>query len=178
MATAETGEQIPADFDRIWRGILSSQHHDIYWIETTDLKRQALSWLEKAAEESTEVMRKAMGELARRVDTRWSRTPDTVLLFNSTPWARRSVERIPMSFEPCWARGVRLFDAERRPVDSQSIVRERWDDGSIRSLELLASPMVPGLGYKAFSAELSDQSTPRRPSRANAAPSKTRGCGS
>ena len=114
-------------------------------------------------------MRKAMGELARRVDTRWSRTPDTVLLFNSTPWARRSVERIPMSFEPCRARGVRLFDAERRPVDSQSIVRERWDDGSIRSLELLASPMVPGLGYKAFSAELSDQE--------HAAPAQAAECG-
>lgn len=166
MATAETGEQIPADFDRIWRGILSSQHHDIYWIETTDLKRQALSWLEKAAEESTDVMRKAMGEIARRVDTRWSRTSDTVLLFNSTPWARRSVERIPMSFEPGRARGVRLFDAERRPVDSQSIVRERWDDGSIRSLEVLAAPGVPGLGYKAFSAELSDQESaaPAQPS--------------
>lgn len=165
MASAETGEQVPADFDRIWRGILSSQHHDIYWIETTDLKRQALGWLEQAAEESSQVMRKAMGEIARRVDTGWARTRDIVLLFNTTPWARRSVERIPMSFEPGRARTVRLFDAEQRPVEEQIFVRERWEDGSIRTADLLASPEVPGLGYRAFAAELSGEE-PEAPAQA------------
>lgn len=150
-----TGESSTADFDRIWKDILSSQHHDIYWIETTDLKRQALGWLERASGESRRIMGKAMGEISRRADCGWARPNEVMLLFNTLPRRRRSPERIELSFEPGRAHGVHLFDPERHSVQAQTIVRDRWEDGSIRTADVLASPELPGLGYRAFAADLS-----------------------
>jgi hypothetical protein len=163
MATAMTGEP-PADLGPAWENILSSQHHDVYWIETTELKRQALGWLAEASELSRGVVARAAGSIAARVDTRRAAGSDTLVLFNTLPRTRFWDEGVAIELPRGKARSITVSTIAGRPVESQMIEGERWDDGTIRTAQLILRPEVPGLGYRALQARLSSESEPQQES--------------
>lgn len=141
-------------FDRIWKNILSSQHHDVYWIETTDLKRQALEWLEEAIRKSEELAKDSMEVVAARIDTSWVGNKRALVIFNTSPRFRKSVVRISESFEEGKVFSLSIRDHGRRSLDTQVEVEDRWDDGSIKDCELIFLSEVPGLGYNTYSVEI------------------------
>ena len=77
-SSAAHAEQLHA----IWHTILKYQHHDVWWIEITDLRRKAIGYLADAVEEC----KRLMGEVAEAV----VRPSDNhVAFFNALP-ARRT----------------------------------------------------------------------------------------
>jgi hypothetical protein len=73
--------------------ILSSQHHDVYWIETTDLKRKSLSWLDEAVKRSEMISNEVGSEIANQIDTSWISSGKALVLYNTLSRPRKSVKR-------------------------------------------------------------------------------------
>ena len=77
----------PNGVESIWENILSSQHHDVYWIETTDLKRRALGWLEQAIDESQSIISASIEGLTGG-STGTTSEPGRFLCVNTLPFHR------------------------------------------------------------------------------------------
>ena len=75
------------EIKKIWKTILKSQHHDISWIEVTDLKRKNVDLLKNAIEESKGIMNDLSSELI---------TPDnnSLAFFNGLPRNRPALVQI------------------------------------------------------------------------------------
>ncbi|MCX7018566.1 MAG: hypothetical protein WCK47_04735 [bacterium] len=98
------------DIHRIWHAILKSQHHDIYWIEVTDLRRKAIEWLDKTTLECRHVMGECAADLLEIDD-------HSVTFFNGLPFARTALiecasDMIPdgESFQMCDDRAFGFVD--------------------------------------------------------------------
>ena len=150
LSTSGSGslDEASRRIERIWKQILSSQHHDIYWIETTDLKRKALSWLEQARMESETLSREALESIAAGVNTGKGREERAVILFNPTPHRRQGVNWIELSElgdDP-----VQLSTLDGSPVPSQTVTMQAGGETVVR--RLLVESEVPGLGYRTYAA--------------------------
>ena len=143
-------------FDEIWKKILSSQHHDVYWIETTDLKRKSLSWLNEAIKSSEMISNKVGIELAEQIDTRWITLGEALVLFNTLSRPRKSVERITLQFEKGNYSSFQLFNFKGEKQKLQIIGKETWEDGSIKKCEVLFQTEIPGFGYQTYMIQAGD----------------------
>jgi hypothetical protein len=77
------GQQVGrgADIKQIWKTILKSQHHDISWIEVTDLRRKSINRLKKAIDSCNDIMGAAGEKLIEKDNS-------SVAVFNGLPRAR------------------------------------------------------------------------------------------
>jgi len=66
---------------QIWETILKTQHHDISWLEVTDLRRKSINRMDKAIEKCINIMKEA----AQKITTRDN---DYIAVFNGMPKAR------------------------------------------------------------------------------------------
>ena len=156
-------KEVKEKLERIWKLILSSQHHDIYWIETTDIKRRALKWLDEAIRTSDELALSAMERISGRTESHESTNEaakqEILLLFNTTPHRRSGTLLAEINDKE--ADGFKLFGLDGTGVDSQLVTIAVGD--SVVDRRLLVRDTVPGLGYVAYSlgrAEAADSPSP------------------
>jgi len=81
---AQTGVERSADIKDIWKEILKSQHHDISWIEVTDLRRKSIIRLKETRDRANGIM----GEITTRLV---NKDPSFVAIFNGQPNPRESL---------------------------------------------------------------------------------------
>lgn len=77
-------------FRKIWHTILKYQHHDVYWIEVTDLRRKAISYLDEGIAEC----RNAMARVGEKV---LKDVPESIALFNGLSRDRKALVTLPAS---------------------------------------------------------------------------------
>jgi len=77
-----------AQIKDVWKAILKSQHHDISWIEVTDLRRKSIDRLKKAIETCRDIM----NEVTRKL---LDQDSESVAVFNALPRQRKCLVRIP-----------------------------------------------------------------------------------
>ncbi|UCC23161.1 MAG: hypothetical protein JSW23_03660 [Planctomycetota bacterium] len=70
------------DIKQVWKTILKSQHHDISWIEVTDLRRKSINRLD----DSIKVCKKIMTEVGRGLV---QKDDNSVAVFNGLPRKRK-----------------------------------------------------------------------------------------
>ncbi len=70
-----------ADVKQIWQTILKSQHHDISWIEVTDLRRKSISRLDDSIKACTKIMTQVGRNLVDKDD-------NSIVVFNGLPRKR------------------------------------------------------------------------------------------
>ena len=146
----------PEQFDEIWKMILSSQHHDVYWIETTDLKRKSLSWLDEAVKRSEMISNEVGSEIANQIDTSWISSGKALVLYNTLLRPRKSVEKISLQFEKGKYPWVHLYNQKGEKQKLQLIKKETWEDGSIKKCDALFQPEIPGFGYQTYVIQAGD----------------------
>ena len=146
----------PEQFDEIWKMILSSQHHDVYWIETTDLKRKSLSWLNEAVKRSEMISNEVGSEIANQIDTSWISSGKALVLYNTLSRPRKSVEKISLHFEKGEYPWVHLYHPKGEKQKLQLIKKEIWEDGSIKKCDVLFQPEIPGFGYQTYIIQAGD----------------------
>jgi hypothetical protein len=87
----------PADkqgaLDGIWHDILKYQHHDVAWIEVTDLRRKAIDCYKKMVADSRALMDDVAAGLVEKNE-------DSVAVFNSLPRPRKAVLELPIDRLP------------------------------------------------------------------------------
>jgi alpha-mannosidase len=138
--------QVEAKLERIWKLILSSQHHDVYWIETTDIKHRALGWLDEAIQSSDELADSAMKHISGFVDTSEATKEDTLLVFNTTPHRRSGTLQAVISIEE--NAEVQLTGLGGNEMPCQAVTIKAGDE--VVSRRLLLNDTVPGLGYTTY----------------------------
>ena len=69
---------------KIWKEILKSQHHDISWIEVTDLRRKSISRLQDAGTEAMEIMDEITSSLV-------TNEQNSRAVFNGLPYERETL---------------------------------------------------------------------------------------
>lgn len=72
---------------QVWKTILKSQHHDISWIEVTDLKRKSINRLKKATDKCNQIMAEVADKLTEDDN-------DSMTVFNGLPRARNCLVRL------------------------------------------------------------------------------------
>ena len=74
-------------FENLWKIILTWQHHDVYWIEVTDLKKKAIQSLNGVIEKCLQI---AEGN-GKRVLYSATGSKKSSVIFNTLPWPRKVV---------------------------------------------------------------------------------------
>lgn len=124
----ETKEKL----DTIWRNILTSQHHDVYWIETTDLKKKALTWLNEAIEDSEKIIKKAQSKIAKKLNT-GEKEEKVMIVFNTLPKERKGIIRVKTEDD------LKVVNDENKEVPLQRM------EGEINFIDTL-----PAFGYRVY----------------------------
>jgi hypothetical protein len=75
------------DIKEIWKTILKSQHHDISWIEVTDLRRKSINRLQKAIDTCNEMMTEVAQKLVDKDD-------NSIAVFNGYPRDRKCLVQL------------------------------------------------------------------------------------
>ncbi|MHC4912940.1 MAG: glycoside hydrolase family 38 N-terminal domain-containing protein [Planctomycetota bacterium] len=75
------------DIRQIWQTILKSQHHDISWIEVTDLRRKSINRLDDSIKACTKMMTEVGRKLVDKDD-------NSMAVFNGLPRKRRCLVRL------------------------------------------------------------------------------------
>ena len=75
------------EIKEVWNTILKSQHHDISWIEVTDLRRKSINRLKEATENCFEMMSEITQKLVGKDD-------GSIAVFNGLPKDRRCLVEI------------------------------------------------------------------------------------
>ncbi len=78
---------------KIWHTILKYQHHDVYWIEVTDLRRKAINLLEDCIRRSHQIMADVAKELVEK-------NQESLAVFNGLPNERKCLIDIQSSEFP------------------------------------------------------------------------------
>jgi alpha-mannosidase len=123
--------------------------------EITD--RLFLSKFVKAREDANFLLRAALQRISSKIDFSGKGIP--LVVFNGLNWKRDDPVRFSLTFNKGEAFALNLFDADRKPVESQLTESKYFDDGSMRScnVSFIASD-VPSTGYSTFYAEVSKKS--------------------
>jgi len=75
------------NIEKIWKTILKSQHHDISWIEVTDLRRKSINRLGGAIETCNEIMAEIAQKLVDKDD-------NSIAVFNALPRERKCLVQL------------------------------------------------------------------------------------
>ena len=118
--------------DRIWKSILTSQHHDIYWIEVTDLKKKALSWLDEAIRSSEKIIEEAQNKIVTKIDTR-NEEGKVLVVFNTLPEERKGIVKAKTEGD------VEIVTGENEELPTQRI------ENNLSFVDTL-----PAFGYKVY----------------------------
>jgi len=74
-----------------------------------------------------------------------------VVVFNSLSWNRTDPVRISFKFNRSETFSLKLFDVDMKTVPMQTSAIERYNDGSIKSIEaVFIASNVPSIGYKTY----------------------------
>ncbi len=130
-----SGEEIKGTeekMDKVWKNILTSQHHDVYWIEATDLKKKALSWLDEAVESSEEIIKQAQTKIAKKIDIE-TEEGKVLVVFNTLPSERKRIIKLKAE------ENVEIVNDENKELPAQRI------EGKVNFIDTL-----PAFGYKVY----------------------------
>jgi len=127
-------EQMEAEekIDKIWKHILTSQHHDVYWIETTDLKKRALNWLDEAIRISGEIIEQAESKIVKKIDT-GKEKEKALIVFNTLPRERKGIIKVKTEGN------IKIVNGKNKELSAQRIEDE------INLIDTL-----PAFGYKVY----------------------------
>ena len=117
------------DLRVIWHTILKYQHHDVWWIEITDLRRKAIGYLQEVVEKCRGIMQDIAESVLERVY-------DHVAFFNGLPWKRTA-----------------LIDGQRDPSLGFIPGLQEYEGRQLGFLDL------PAGGYRSFPLQKSAAST-------------------
>ena len=126
-----------ADFDGAWRTVLAAMHHDVHWLEVTDLKQTYLQRLDAVTARSRECQAQLVNARATP-----ARHDDALHVVNTLPYARSEVvtlhalEGVPPG----------VVDADGMPIPSQCV--PSLDNPDHFDLYFLAD--VPACGAKSY----------------------------
>lgn len=135
MQTITGGVAGAFDAESAWDKLLSSQHHDVNWLDTRDLCTRAEGWAMQAKADAEAYQQKAAALLAEK-----GQTQDAALVFNTLPAQRNELVSLPTES------ACRVFDGEKE-LDAQ------WDDG-----QLVFEAQSEGLGYRSYSLQKAEAS--------------------
>ncbi len=143
------GARFPHEaLDKAWRQLLYGAHHDaITGTESDQVYLDLLTGWREAGELGGDVLRAAIGELARHADT----TGEGIAIFvlNTLSWPRDAVTTVTVS-EP-GLHGARVVDPDGRPVPAVTEAVARRPDGTISEITLsFIAEAVPAMGYRVY----------------------------
>jgi len=130
--------------DKIWKNILASQHHDVYWVETTDLKRKALSWLDEAVKISEQIIKQAQTKIVKKIDT-GKEEEKVLVVFNTLPKERKGIIKLEAE------ENLEIVSDENKELSAQRI------EGKLIFIDTL-----PAFGYKVYKLRNGGSITERR----------------
>ncbi len=132
LLSGEKVKGIKEKIDKIWKNILTSQHHDVYWIETTDLKKKALSWLNEAIKDSEEIIKEAQTKIVKKIDTGKGKGK-VLAVFNTLPIERKGIIRVKTENH------LKIVNDENKELPTQRM------GNKINFIDIL-----PAFGYKVY----------------------------
>jgi len=147
MSWLLTGKQ-PENLEEAWKKVLASQHHDIYWAETTSLKKLALRWLGEAIEEGRRAINSALHSLCSKINTE-EVEGEPLIVFNVHPWFRKDVVEVDVELPPNW-KGLEVLSEDYEKVPSYFSVLESNNDGTIKKAHVVFIAEVPPFGYRTY----------------------------
>ncbi len=109
------------EIKEIWNTILKSQHHDISWIEVTDLRRKSINRLKQATENCNQMMADVAQKLVGKDD-------GSIAVFNGLPTARKCLVTLEGKQSP--------KDSEFQQFKDQSLGFVDVPAGGFRSFEV------------------------------------------
>lgn len=118
--------------------------------EITD--RLFLSKFVKSREDATTLLDGALHRIASKIDFKQSAIP--VVIFNGLNWERDDPVSLNCSFDMGEASGVKIYDQDKKILNSQLADPRYYKDGSLKSAEIsFVAANVPSVGYKTFYLE-------------------------
>ena len=137
------------DIENVWKTILKSQHHDISWIEVTDLKRKSINRMKKATENCNQMMADVSKKLIEP-------DADSMAVFNGLPTARKCLVTLEGKQS--------LKGSEFQQFKDQSIGFVDTPAGGFKAFKLKADapssnrgPLPEKIKTNHYSVELTDQ---------------------
>jgi len=130
--------------DKVWKNILTSQHHDVYWIETTDLKEKALSWLDEAIKNSEEIIEQAQNKIVEGINAE-KKNEKILVVFNTLPRERKGLIKLKTE------ENVGILNDENKELPAQRI------EGKVNFIDVL-----PAFGYKVYRLRKAESITKKR----------------
>jgi alpha-mannosidase len=134
-----------------WKKITFNQFHDLAaGSGIAVIYRDAQKDYTEVFGADREIDQSALNSIAARIDTR-VKGDAPILLFNSLAWPRSETATLSVQL-PQAATGLRLFDAQNRPLLSQVIS----SDQDTHEFTVIAHIDVPALGYAVIHAEAAE----------------------
>jgi alpha-mannosidase len=124
--------------DSIWKSILATQHHDVYWAGSTELKDKSLRWLQEATISAERSSGAAAGAIVDRVNCAGV-TGQALVVFGTLPHAQEALVTLEVPQQ-----NSLLVDRQGQPVPTEVLAT----DGGSRRITFLAR--MPGLGYTTY----------------------------
>lgn len=118
-----------------WEKLLLAQHHDVNWVDHTDLRSRAAGWCEEAALSALDFVKETGAAIATSLEE--EKAEKAVAVFNTLPTARKALAMVPVS-----GTGYRVLDEKGCEVPAQV-------DGEA----LMIQAEFDGLGCRSFRLE-------------------------
>ena len=127
--------------DHGWGG----KHGDI----TDDLFRRKFEF---AHNEASQIIENATQSLAGHIKTKQN-AGIPIVVFNSLSWTRNDLIRCTLNFDEGEASDFVIQDAKNKVVDYQKLKTERYNDNSLKSVDVcFMASEIPSIGYATFYA--------------------------
>lgn len=89
----------------IWHTILKYQHHDVLWIEITDLRRKSVNYLKDAITKGNQLMEALSKGIVEDAN-------DTIAIFNGLPYKRKALIEVDSDDAAAGSLGLQAFDGK------------------------------------------------------------------
>ena len=152
IANILDAQQMPypfKEFDKAWQSKIYPDHgwggHDG---DITDNLFKAK--LVESRTLATNLLNKGTNFIASKIKTK-EEIGIPVVLFNDLSWQRTDPVTVPVNFEKGKAKSVQILSSEKKNLTSQITNAERYDDGSIKSADIVfIAEDIPPMGYKTY----------------------------
>ena len=116
------------EIKKIWNTILKSQHHDISWIEVTDLRRKSVDRLSEAKDVCDEIMRQVSQKMIKTDDK-------SVTVFNGLPRERKCLIQLDGGTAPA-------LNSKFQRYEDKSLGFVNMPAGGFKSFDFSGDTMV------------------------------------
>lgn len=153
------GQHYKDDLWFAWRKLMLAEQHDI-WVcgplafTGYSLEDRGLKWLEEAESICKEILAESISQIMLCVKPNLSFEKAAVIaVFNPLPWSRTDIAWVNFEFKEGDFKNIALVDSEGKPVPTQLLDVERYEDGSIaKAYVAFIAADVPSIGYRIYYA--------------------------